>query len=834
MFKRKQKHTEKDIVNGLHLENIIPYLGYDTEKGLLVSKNGNISKIFSLTLPIIFSKDAGYYERLTQELHNYVLRMPGGYIIQRLDLITPLAIDFKADKLVSQDDFSAALVKHYNVQLPLHSKSYLIITKEISTNTETFKNKALEIKSIESNILNTEQFSEKNIENFIKIASSVGHVFKSNDVGIAEISESGINDLINNDYLSLGFCNPKTLTSKDYLEKSGLLHIGDNIVKTLSMYKDGLPDSIDPQVNEFDYGNLFHSFMDFTGTLPKIISSSIYVHEKNDLKNILNDNKRGANLFPKDYGNKEVVDSINNVVENEKDLGLISFHYGMVLIGNSFAYSRFKDEVDLLLQNLNSKGFYISENINQNLSHFISYLPGSTGCVPLIDRCILPAKAAFCFPMMDSINRNISYRGIPFKQRIGDNILFIDIANSNTVNYTILFFGQPGTGKSFSVNFIIDNLIQSGHFVIVCDLGFSYKKLNEFHNGVNMECTRENPLKLNPFSVLIWKNDVLQFEDDTDEDFLVSLLFTIWAGDDPTQTLEGINKQTLSLLIRRYVSDCNKSKRKPNFDDFYYFTVNALDNDKEFSEISFNKADYKLGMTSFLKKDSKGESGRYSYIFDEDVEDNYSLLKNRFVIFELEHIKNDKKLFALTYYLMTALVVRKLIREKKQRGDKKLILVLDECWMLFSKDYGNNSAFIIYCVRTMRKHNGILVIITQQISDIADNAEVSEVIIKSSSMKFIKQQLPGNESKNYAQNALNMTDFNTDLLFSIKNKHKELYMEFDGTATVLAIDPPPYSYWLYTSNAEDNLKLQEYRNKAPNIRVAVKNLLEDINTIKQN
>ena len=832
IFKKKKVVKSTDIVNGQHLEDILPYMGYDKKEGILVSKNGDISKIYNLNLPKIFSVNENYYENLTQQLHDLVKRIGAGYIIQRLDFIAPQPISFDTKKLVKQDDFTGALVKHYNVQLPLNSSSFLIITKQCNTNTDAFNNKALSLKKNDFNILDADQFSDKNIENFKNVASGIGSVFKNNNIGITELTEEAINELIIKDYLGLKFTNNNSISSKDYLEKKGLLHIGDNIIKTLSVYKDGLPADIDTNTNEFDYGVLGHAFMDsiyFTGTLPKIISTSIYIQNEGEIKKLILDNKRGADLFLKDYGNKEVSDSMKDVVDNEKDLGLVMFHYGITLIGNIFAYQDFKDEVDDILQKLNTKGFYICENINQNLSHYISYLPGVTGCIPKIDRCVLPAKLAFCFPMMDSINRNITYRGIPFKERLSENLIFVDIANPKTVNFTMLFFGQPGTGKSFSVNFIIDNLIQAGHFVVVCDLGFSYKKLNEFHGGVNMECTRENPLKLNPFSVLIWRNEILQFEDDTDEDFLVSLLFTIWAGDDPTQSLEGINKQTLSLLLRRYVTECNKNKNKPNFDDYYYFSVNALDNDKEFTDISFNKADFKLGMTSFLKKDSKGEAGRYSYIFDDSVDDNYSLLKNRFVIFELEHIKNDKKLFALTYYLMSALVVRKLIREKKQRGDKKLVLVLDECWMLFSKEYGNNSAFIIYCVRTFRKHNGVLIIITQQISDIADNQEVSEVIIKSSSMKFIKQQSPGIESRNYAQNALNLTDFNTDLLYSIKNKHKELYMQFDETATVMSIDPPAYSYWLYTSNAQDNLKLQEYRDRAPNIRVAIKNLLEDIN-----
>jgi hypothetical protein len=48
----------------------------------------------------------------------------------------------------------------------------------------------------------------------------------------------------------------------------------------------------------------------------------------------------------------------------------------------------------------------------------------------------------------------------------------------------------------------------------------------------------------------------------------------------------------------------------------------------------------------------------------------------------------------------------------------------------------------------------------------------------------------------------------------------------------MKIDVAPHQYWLYTSNPDDNLRLKAFRDKAPNIRVAVKNIIEETKTIE--
>lgn len=825
---QKGRSEQTDIVNGQHLDQILPYLGYDDEKRILISRNGDMTKIFELSLPLLHSKESNYYENLVSALSDYISRMPGGYIIQRLDFIRPEPTNLNADKLPLQDDNTKALIEHFNLQVPLHTNSYLCVTKRVSTGTGVFVNDALSQKKADITILDKDSFSEKSIDNFISTVQGLTREYLDNKIGIRELKSDEVDELIIDQYLGLNFTNRYSVSTKDYIENSGLLHVGDNIIKTISLYKDGLPNDVHSYAEYSDYNNLPGGMMNdlyFGSYLPKIISTSIYTHEEGYIKQFLKDNRRGVSLFDSDPYNKEASQAINEIVEVISELNLVSFHYGVTFIGNTFDYKFFKEEIDNVIFSLKARGMDICENTRQNLAHFLSYLPGSSGVIPMIDRCVLPAAMGLSFPMMDSINRNVSYNGIPFRERLSDNLIFINVIKANTSNKTILIFGAPGTGKSFTTNYIIDYCVQAGHHVIVSDLGYSYKKLAEYHGGVNMECTKENPIRLNPFAVLTFKDGMYGFEDESDEEFLIALFFTCWAGADKSKNMDNVISQTLSKLIRNYIASCSKTASKPNYDGFYHHAVNSLENDKEFKDLDFDKPGFKLVMSQYLKKKEDGTSGRYGYVFDENVSDTDSLLNNRFVIFELENIKDDKILFTLTYFILSALVIRRLIREKHKRGDKSLVFVLDECWMLLSGDYGNTSGFIAYCVRTFRKHRGVLIIITQQVTDIADNKEIGEMVIRSSSMKFLKKQQP--QSEKTIQEKLNMSDFNRDLLYSIKDQYKELYMEFDGIGAVMKIDVAPYQYWLYTSSPDDNYKLNDYRAKAPNIRVAIKNLLEE-------
>ena len=518
------------------------------------------------------------------------------------------------------------------------------------------------------------------------------------------------------------------------------------------------------------------------------------------------------------------------LIEDVEGLGLVSIHYSLTLIGNIFKYSQFKEEMDNIIFSMRSLGMDICENTNYNLTHFLSYLPGNGNTIPMIDRGIMPASMASCFPLQESIERNISYRGVPFFQRVSNNLIYIDIVKAKTTNKTILVFGKPGTGKSFTVNYLIDYFIREGHYLIISDLGMSYKKAAEFHGGVNMEATVKNPVKLNPFAVVQNKNGRWEYEDGADDEtFLINLFFILWSGGDKDKVLSNNINSLFSKLIRNYLGTCSRNKQSPNYDDFYYHSIRDLESQNDLKDIdeAFTLAGYKLVMSQFLKKNEQGESNRYGFVFDEDVSDMDSMLNNRFVIFEMEHIKNDKVLFSITYYILSALVIRRLIRDKQKRGDKSLIFVMDECWMLLNGDYGNNSAFIAYCVRTFRKHGGVLIIITQAVADIANHEEIGDFVIKSSSIYLLKKQDANTEKD--IQRMLNLSDFNTQLLYSIPDSgiHTDLFMQFDGVASTVSLQTCDYQYWLYTSNADDNRKLNEYRAKAPNIRVAIKNLLED-------
>jgi len=834
-FKKKTQKGKKESsesIRGVHLDQILPYLGYDEEKNILVSRNGDISRIFELKLPLLHSRPPAYYEGLVASLGDYIGRLQGGYIVQRLDFISPQPLNVDGNKLPLQDDNTIALVRHFNVESPLHSRSFLILTKKSESKNATFLNQVLKPKESNYSILEGDTFSTKSLDNFNSVAKGLAKVFTDISIGVIELKANAINKLIFEDYLSLGFINQKGLSEKDYYETNDLLHVGDKIIRTINLYKDGLPNDISAYGEYMEYNHLPGSFMNelyYGGHLPKIVCTCIYKHDDDYLKAFLKDNRRGVTLNDKEVYNKEAAEGINQVIDEYSALNLVSFHYGVVFIGDSYQSHVMKEEVDNVIFSMRAQGMDVCENIRQNLAHFMSYLPAAAGSIPMVDRCILPAAMAAAFPMNDSVNRNISYQGVPFKERLSGNLLFINIINANTTNKTILIFGASGTGKSFTVNYLLDNFIMAGHHVIVSDLGYSYKKLAEYHRGINMECTKENPLKLNPFSVLSKKDGIWQFEDELDEDFLIALFFTCWAGGDKNRSLDNVTSQTLSKLIRNYMHYCNQKNLSPNYDAFYTHAINGLEKDKEFQDLDIDKAGFKLVMGQFCKKRDDGTSGRYGYLFDENASDTSSMLQNRFVIFELENIKNDKILFTITYFILSALVVRRLIQDKHKRGDKSLVFVLDECWMLLSGEYGNTSGFIDYCVRTFRKHKGTLIIITQSVSDIADNKEIGEMVIKSSSMKFLKKQIAVGQEDNRRelQAKLNMSDYNRDLLFSIDDKFKEIYMEFDGVGAVMRIDVAPHQYWLYTSSPDDNNRLNEYRNKAENINIAIKNLLDE-------
>ena len=119
------------------------------------------------------------------------------------------------------------------------------------------------------------------------------------------------------------------------------------------------------------------------------------------------------------------------------------------------------------------------------------------------------------------------------------------------------------------------------------------------------------------------------------------------------------------------------------------------------------------------------KGGEYDYLLNSDKE--LDLLHKRFIVFELDNIKDHKILFPITTIIIMEVFINKM---RKLKGIRKLILI-EEAWKAIAS--ANMADYIKYLYKTVRKYFGEAIVVTQEVEDIISSPIVKESIINKSS-----------------------------------------------------------------------------------------------------
>lgn len=118
--------------------------------------------------------------------------------------------------------------------------------------------------------------------------------------------------------------------------------------------------------------------------------------------------------------------------------------------------------------------------------------------------------------------------------------------------------------------------------------------------------------------------------------------------------------------------------------------------------------------------------------------------------------------------------------------------------------------FMEYCVRTLRKNRAGITFITQGVEEIV-GSPIGAAIMNNTGTKFILLQRGDSE---ILENALKLNSQELSLIYSLeqrKGEFSEAFMIEGDHRQVVRVYPSPFEYWLSTSDAADNLHLQQLK-----------------------
>lgn len=209
--------------------------------------------------------------------------------------------------------------------------------------------------------------------------------------------------------------------------------------------------------------------------------------------------------------------------------------------------------------------------------------------------------------------------------------------------------------------------------------------------------------------------------------------------------------------------------------------------------------DWRLLLSELTGIDGKG--GAYGPLFDSDI-DKFG--QGRWQVFEMEKLMENESIVAPTLdYLFH--------RIEQQLNGEPAIIILDECWLFL-----RNAAFqkkIVEYLKDLRKKNALVVMATQNLSDIPD--EIKPVIIGNMPTKIFMPNTSSSEATAnlYTDFGLNSTE---QSIIRMMTPKKDYYYKSPEGTRIFDLDLSPFEIaFLAATSKSDQLKAHELRYLTP-------------------
>ncbi|RZK43357.1 MAG: TraG family conjugative transposon ATPase [Pedobacter sp.] len=451
-------------------------------------------------------------------------------------------------------------------------------------------------------------------------------------------------------------------------------------------------------------------------------------------------------------------------------------------------------------------------------------LPGNEADFPMNDSFDTFLEQACCL-----FNLEANYRSSvsPFGLRLGDRLsgrpVHVDISDEPmergiTSNRNKFLIGPSGSGKSFFTNHMVRSYYEQGAHLVLVDVGHSYQGLCSLLGGYYFTYSDTTPIAFNPF--FLAEGDVMDTEK---KESIKTLLLALWKKDDePFKRSEYVALSGALTLYLDWLSV--RSDVFPCFNTFYEFLQGQYSSVLEASGVKERDFD----LSSFLYVLSPYyRGGEFDFLLN--ARENLDLLNERFIVFELDQIKDNVILFQVTTLVIMQLFLSKMRRLK---GVRKVIL-LEEAWKAIAKE--GMAEYIKYLFKTVRKHFGEAIVVTQEVEDIISSPIVKNAIINSSDCKILLDQRKYQNRFSEIQELLGLTDKEIAQIMSMNKandpskKYKEVFISLGSEQSkVYRTEVSLEEYLAYTTEEKEKVRVMEYARKYGSMQKGIQMLANEI------
>ncbi len=809
--------------------------------GILYTKTGEYSAILKMENPVQkYCANIDSYYEYTHLLTAIAQTLGEGYAIHKQDIFVRKQFEDASGE--KREFLSSAYFRYFKGREYTDCICYLTITQEakksrlFSFDSKKWRDFLVKIRKVQDQLRDAGVQAE-----FLNKGEASEYVDRYFAMDFRNRVVSMTNFKVDDETVSMGGkrCKVYSIVDVDYASLPSLIRPYTNI-----------------EVNNTDMPVDLLSVIDsIPGAETVVYNQMIFMpNQKRELSMLDKKKNRHASIpNPSNQMAVEDIKKVQEVVARESKM-LVYTHFNLIV--GIPADADIQKCTNHLENAFGRMGIHISKHAYNQLELFVSSFPGN--CFSMneeYDRFLTLSDAAMCLMYKEHIQHSedtplkIYYtdrQGVP----VAIDITGKEGKNKLTDNSNFFCLGPSGSGKSFHMNSVVRQLHEQGTDVVMVDTGNSYEGLCEYLGGKYISYTEEKPITMNPFNITQEELNIEKI------DFLKNLILMIWKGSEAKitelefriveqmvtdyydayfQGFDGYNamqRETLrkSLIaaekrkgtwgvedmtcLEKKVDDkirLLEERRKAlkvtslSFNTFYEYSCERLELiclENNITEIDYDKYTYMI--QPFYK------GGNYDKILNENVDT--TLFSETFIVFEVDAIKENKKLFPIVTLIIMDVFLQKM-RIKKNRK----VLVIEEAWKAIASPL--MAEYIKFMYKTARKFWASVGVVTQEIQDIIGSEIVKEAIINNSDVVMLLDQSKFKERFDSIKAILGLTDVDCKKIFTInrlENKEgrsffREVFIRRGSTSGVYGVEEPHECYMTYTTERAEKEALKLYK-----------------------
>ena len=807
--------------------------------GVLYTKTGEYSAVLKIENPVQkYSADIDSYYDFTHLFTALAQTLGEGYAIHKQDIF--VRKQFASEPADGQEFLSASYFRYFKGRPYTDSLCYLTITQEAK----------------KSRLFS---FDNKKWRDFLVKIRKVHDQLHDSGVQARFLNKAEASEYVDR-YFAMNF-KDRTVSMTNFKADDETVSMGDKRCKVYSLVDvdcAALPSMIRPytniEVNNTEMPVDLASVVDNIPDAETVVYNQVIFLPNQKRELAMLDKKKNRHASIPNPNNQMAVEDIKRVQEviARESKQLVYTHFNMVVAVSAGA--DLQKCTNHLENAFGRMGIHISKRAYNQLELFVGSFPGN--CYTLneeYDRFLTLSDAAMCLMYKERVlHSEETPLKIYYTDRQGVPVA-IDITgkegkNKLTDNSNFFCLGPSGSGKSFHINSVVRQLHEQGTDVVMVDTGNSYEGLCEYLGGKYISYTEERPITMNPFRINREEYNIEKI------DFLKNLILMIWKGSDSQipeiefRIVEQIiidyydayfngftrytDEQREVLLKNLFAAASRKNPNKPprEVDEMVRKQIEVLEARRaalKVTELSFNSFfDYSFDRleqictendittisystySTMLQPFYKG--GAYEKILNETVDS--ALFDETFIVFEVDAIKENKKLFPIVTLIIMDVFLQKM-RIKKNRK----VLVIEEAWKAIASPL--MAEYIKFMYKTARKFWASVGVVTQEIQDIIGSEIVKEAIINNSDVVMLLDQSKFKERFDEIRKILGLTEVDCKKIFTInrlENKDgrsffREVFIRRGTTSGVYGVEEPHECYMTCTTERAEKEALKLYK-----------------------